>query len=55
MTAVADSTEPVRLHFEGVGGIHLTGDRRGHPTGRWAPEGAVGNGAACPCADDGMK
>jgi peroxiredoxin len=31
MTPVPEETEPVRIHFEGVGGIHLTGDRRGHP------------------------
>lgn len=31
MTPVPDTTDPVRLHFEGTGGIHLVGDRRGHP------------------------
>jgi peroxiredoxin len=31
MTAVPDTTEPVRLHFEGAGGIHLAADRRGRP------------------------
>jgi peroxiredoxin len=31
MTAVPETTDPVRLHFEGVGGLPLAADRRGHP------------------------
>lgn len=31
MTGVPPTTDPVRLHSEGTDGIHLAGDRRGHP------------------------
>jgi peroxiredoxin len=31
MTAVPEPSEPVRLHFEGLGGIPLAADRRGAP------------------------